>query len=151
MQAEYQDISELGNDAYLTPSNPTQMGNSNLHGTLTGAKFLIITNKNFESAAQSLAAYKENSAPEKISTTVVDVDKIFNEFSCGMTDPTAIRDFIKYAYDNWQTPPDYVLFFGKGTYDPKDVEGQHNDYVPAYETQESLDQINSLYNAMTIL
>ena len=26
----------------------------------------------------------------------------------------------------------------------KDVEGQHNDYVPAYETQESLDQINSL-------
>jgi hypothetical protein len=60
-----------------------------------------------------------------------------------MTDPTAIRDYIKYAYDNWQIQPSYVLFFGKGTYDPKDEDGMHNDYVPAYETQESLDQILS--------
>jgi len=60
-----------------------------------------------------------------------------------MTDPTAIRDFIAYAYNNWQTPPDYVLFFGKGTYDAKNVQGANNDYIPAYETQESLDQINS--------
>jgi hypothetical protein len=133
----------VGNDVYLTPSNIVKIDNSNLHGTVTGAQFLIITNKNFEAAAQSLATYKQNSAPEKISTTVVDVDKIFNEFSCGMTDPTAIRDYIKYAYDSWQTKPSYVLFFGKGTYDPKDVEGAGTDYVPAYETQESLEQINS--------
>jgi hypothetical protein len=133
----------VGNAAYLTPSNLTQIGNSNLHGTVSGAKFLIITNKIFQSAAQSLAAYKETSAPEPISTTIIDVDQIFNEFSCGMTDPTAIRDFIAYAYNNWQTPPDYVLFFGKGTYDAKNVQGANNDYIPAYETQESLDQINS--------
>jgi hypothetical protein len=133
----------VGNAAYLTPSNPTQIGNSNLHGTVSGAKFLIITNNIFQSAAQSLASYKETSAPEPISTTVVDVDQIFNEFSCGMIDPSAIRDFIAYAYNNWETPPDYVLFFGKGTFDPKDVEAAHNDYVPAWETQESLDQINS--------
>jgi hypothetical protein len=30
----------VGNDAYLTPSNPAQIDNSNLHGTTTGAKFL---------------------------------------------------------------------------------------------------------------
>jgi hypothetical protein len=134
----------VGNDVFLTPTNPAQMENSNLRGTVTGAKFLIITHKNFETAAKSLAAYKESSAPEKITTTVVDIDKIYNEFSCGMTDPTAMRDFIKYAYDNWQTTPSYVLFFGKGTYDAKDVDAVHNDYVPAYETQESLNQITSL-------
>lgn len=68
----------------------------------------------------------------------MNVDQIFNEFACGMLDPTAIRDFLAYAYNNWQIKPEYVLFFGKGTYDPKDVEGDHNDFVPAYETQESL-------------
>ncbi len=133
----------VGNDNFLTPINPVQVSNSNLHGIQTGAKFLIITNKIFNDAAQRLKTYKETQAPEKISTIVVNVDQIFNEFSCGMLDPTAIRDFIAYAYNNWQIKPEYVLFFGKGTYDPKDVEGYHNDYVPAYETQESLDEVNS--------
>jgi hypothetical protein len=133
----------VGNSTYLTPTNPTTINTQNLHGNVTGAKFLIITNKVFESAAQGLASYKESSAPEPISTAVVDVDQIFNEFSCGMTDPTAIRDFIAYAYNNWQIPPDYVLFFGKGTYDHKNIQGSNNDYVPAYETEESLDQIYS--------
>jgi len=128
---------------FLTPANPVTMPNSNIHGIQQGAKYLIITNKIFNDAVQRLANYKANQAPVKTSTIVVDVDQIFNEFSGGMTDPTAIRDFIKYAYDNWQIKPEYVLFFGKGTYDPKDIEGYHNDYVPAYETEESLDQINS--------
>ena len=134
----------VGNDNFLTPANPVQMSNSNLHGIQTGAKFIVITNKIFDDAAQRLKTYKETQAPEKISTIIVNVDQIFNEFSCGMLDPTAIRDFIAYAYNNWQIKPEYVLFLGKGTYDPKDVEGFHNDYVPAYETQESLDEINSL-------
>ena len=131
------------NYSFLTPSNLTTISNSNLHGIQQGAKYIIITNRVFNDAAQKLANYKQNQAPEKISTLVVDVDQIFNEFSCGMIDPTAIRDFIKYAYDNWQIKPEYVLFFGKGTYDPKDREGYHNDFVPAYETEESLVQIDS--------
>jgi hypothetical protein len=133
----------VASDGYLTPVNATTIQNSNLHGIQTGAKFIIITNKAFEDAAQRLKTYKASQAPEPISTIVVDVDQIFNEFSCGMIDPTAIRDFLRYAYENWLVQPYYVLFFGKGTYDPKDVEGYHDDYVPAYETQESLDQVYS--------
>ncbi len=133
----------VGSGKYLTPSNPVTIQNSNLHGIQTGAQYVIITNKVFDDAANRLATYKENQAPVKYSTIVVNVDQIYNEFSCGMTDPTAVRDFLKYAYDNWQIKPEYVLLFGKGTYDAKDVEGYHQDFVPAYETQESLDQINS--------
>ncbi len=133
----------VGSDNYLTPINPVQISNSNLHGITSGAKFIIITSNNFENAAQRLKTYKETQAPEKISTIVIDADKIFNEFSCGMLDPTAMRDFIAYAYNNWQIKPEYVLFFGKGTCDPKDVGGYHNDFVPAYETQESLNEITS--------
>ncbi len=133
----------IGSDNYLTPVNPVEMSNSNLHGDLQGAQLLIITNKVFNDAAQRLQNYKETQAPEKYSTKVVDIDQIYNEFSCGMTDPTAMRDYIKYAFDNWQIKPEYVLFFGKGTYDAKNVEGYNQDFVPAYETQESLDEINS--------
>ncbi|HKJ80423.1 MAG TPA: type IX secretion system sortase PorU, partial [Ignavibacteriaceae bacterium] len=133
----------VGSGQYLTPSNPVTMQNSNLHGIQTGAQYVIITNKIFDDAAERLAAYKENQAQVKYSTMVVNVDQIYNEFSCGMTDPTAVRDFLKYAYDNWQIKPEYVLLFGKGTYDAKDVEGYHQDFVPAYETQESLNQLSS--------
>ncbi len=133
----------VGSGNYLTPSNPVSMDNSNLHGIQDGAQYVIITNKVFDDAANRLAAYKENQAPEKLSAKVINVGQIYNEFSCGMTDPTAVRDFLKYAYDNWQIKPEYVLLFGKGTYDAKDVEGYNQDFVPAYETQESLDQISS--------
>ncbi len=133
----------VGNDNFLSPVNPVEMQNSNLRGIQQGARLIIITNKLFEDAAQRLKTYKESQTPVKISSIVVDIDKIYNEFSCGMMDPTAMRDFIKYAFDNWQIKPEYVLFFGKGTCDPKDVGGYNQDFVPAYETQQSLNQVTS--------
>ncbi len=135
----------VGSGNYLTPSNITQMSNSNIHSIQPGAKFIIITDEKFSDAAQRLKSYRESQAPVKISTDIVYVDQIFNEFSCGMEDPTAVRDFIKYAYDNWQIKPEYVLFFGKGTFDYKDVEGYHDNYVPTYESEESFNTIYS-YN-----
>ncbi len=135
----------VGSGNYATPINPLQISNSNIHSIQPGAKFIIITDKTFADAAQRLQNYRENQAPVKISTDVVYMDQIYNEFSCGMVDPTALRDFIKYAYDNWQIKPQYVLFFGKGDYDCKDVEGFHQNYVPTFESVESFDQIYS-YN-----
>ena len=133
----------IGNDNFKTPENPVSESNSDLHGISTGAKFIIITYKDFIPAANRLKTYRENQSKIKMSTIVVDVQQIFNEFSGGLLDVSAIRDFIKYAYDNWQIKPEYVLFFGKGTYDYKNVEGYNNNFVPVYETQESLNQIYS--------
>ncbi len=124
-------------------SNISQVNNSNLHGITEGAKFIIITHKNFFEAANRLKNYRENQSKIPISTIIIDIDEIYNEFSGGNVDVTAVRDFLKYAFDNWQTTPEYVLFFGKGTYDPKNVEGFNNNFVPAYETVESLSLIPS--------
>ena len=56
---------------------------------------------------------------------VVDVQDIYDEFSGGLLDPRAIRDFIAYTYDYWPRPaPAYVLLVGDGTYDFMDREGQ---------------------------
>lgn len=133
----------IAGDNYKTPVNPLEGENSNIHGISDGARFIIITHKNFMEAANRLKNYRENQAKNRISTIVVDIDQIFNEFSGGLPDISGIRDFIKYAFDNWQTSPEYVLFFGSGNYDYKDIQGYHTNFLPPYETPESFHEIYS--------
>ncbi len=131
------------NDQYKIPVNPQEGENSNIHGIADGARFIIITHKNFMEAADRLKNYRENQAANKLSTIVVDIDHVFNEFAGGLPDITGIRDFIKYAFDNWQTAPEYILFLGSGNYDYKDILGFHTNFLPPYETPESLQEIYS--------
>jgi len=133
----------VGNDDFKSPSNPVKVDNSNLRGIADGARFIIITHKNFIEAASRLKSYRENEAIEHISTVVVDIQEIYNEFSCGILDVSAVRDFIKYAYDNWTTTPDYVLFFGGGTYDYKNLEGYNDNFIPTWQTTEHLALLQS--------
>jgi len=60
-----------------------------------------------------------------------------------MKDVSGIRNFIKYAYDNWIVKPAYVLLFGDGTYDYKNIEGFGNNYIIPWETENSLNSIDS--------
>ncbi|MBT8378175.1 MAG: type IX secretion system sortase PorU [Ignavibacteria bacterium] len=131
----------VGNDDFLSPLNPVAVDNSNLRGVNEGVKFIIISHKEFLESAERLKTYRENNAPIPISTIVVDVEKIYNEFSGGIMDVSAIRDFLKYCFDNWQIKPEYFLFFGKGTYDYKDVEGFGDNFIPTWQTVESLQLI----------
>ena len=133
----------VGSHKYLTPVNFESISNSNLRGIAEGAKYIIITPKEFREAADRLKEYRENEARIPVSTVVVNVDEIYNEFSCGMLDVSGIRDFIKYAYDNWQITPEYVCLFGKGTYDYKNIEGFNDDLIPTYQTPESLRLLSS--------
>jgi hypothetical protein len=123
---------------FKSPVNPVEISNSNLHGETTGAEFIIISPKDFLNAANRLKDYRENQTIPSISTLVVEVDKIYNEFSGGLTDVSAIRDYLKYANDNWQIKPKYLLLFGKGTYDYKNIEGFGDNYIPTWQTEESL-------------
>lgn len=128
----------IGNDNYKTPSNPVEVQNSDIRGISEGAQFIIITHKNFLDAANKLKNYRENQSLIRYSTKVIDIESIYNEFGGGISDPSAVRDFIKYAYDNWQIRPEYVLLMGKGTYDYKNVEGQNENFIPTWQTIESL-------------
>lgn len=93
--------------------------------------------------ANKLKDYRQSHSITPLSTIVVDVDNIYNEFSCGALDPTSLRDYIKYAYDNWQITPEYVLFFGKGTYDYRNIEGYGDNFVPTWQTIQSLALLDS--------
>jgi hypothetical protein len=124
-------------DQFKTPKSAVKIGNTNLHAQ-TGAEFVIITHNDFTAEALRLKQHKESlPGAKRISTTVVDVDSIFNEFGLGMPDPTAVRDFIRYAVEQWTIKPKYVLFFGDASYDYRGLLKLDRSFVPAYETPES--------------
>lgn len=130
---------------YKTPINGESVSNSYVMGNLTGSELVVITNKFFRDQAERYANYRMSQSPYKLSTSIFYVDEIMNEFSGGLLDPTSIRNFLKYAYDNWQTKPFYVLLFGDGDYDYLNTikETVDKNFVPTYQTVESLDEIAS--------
>ncbi|MDR3665440.1 MAG: type IX secretion system sortase PorU, partial [Ignavibacteriaceae bacterium] len=133
----------VGSDSFMTPVNSLSAENSNIHGFQDGAKLIIISPKDFMDQALRLKSFKENHPKLNTSTYIADVAQVFDEFSCGMKDVSGIRNFIKYAFDNWTIKPQYVLLFGDGTYDYKNIEGSGNNYIIPWETVDIHNLIDS--------
>jgi len=111
-----------------------------LHGMST-PNLLIITHPTFESEALRLAEHRENFS--HWTTQVVTVEKIYNEFSSGRQDVTALRDFIKLLYDKSPGTLKAVLLFGRGSYDYKDRVIDNTNFVPTYESRNSLHELQT--------
>lgn len=120
-----------------------KMPNQNLRGYADGAEFIIVTSAEFRSAADRLKAFREKPENGGLKTIVADVADIYNEFGGGLPDITAIRDYLKYAYDNWSPRPVFVLFFGGASYDYKAILGSKSSFVPTWQSAESRHDINS--------
>lgn len=125
------------NSSVFSPSFVSTVKNQNLHG-LDQADYLIVTHKNFLDQATRLATLHQESG---LSVHVVTTEEVFNEFSSGSPDPTAIRDFVRMFYEranaNNSLLPKYLLLFGDGTYDPKNRLPNNNNYVPTYQVLNS--------------
>ncbi len=100
--------------------------------TSNQADFLIITHPDFYDQMQSLKTLRESL--DHMSVEVVKLQDIYDEFSGGLSDPVAIRDFLKFAYGNWEKPaPAYVLLVGDGHYDYKDNLGTGSgNFIPPF-------------------
>ncbi|PWH86003.1 hypothetical protein DIT68_05455 [Brumimicrobium oceani] len=122
---------------YKTPKYLKRVQPQNLHALET-ADYLIVTHPNFLSQANRLASLHKNNG---LSVHVVTTEQVYNEFSGGTQDPTAIRFFAKMFYDrgasNPSERPKYLLLFGDGTYDPLNRVENNNYMVPVYETVNS--------------
>ncbi len=116
------------------PETHTEIVNQNLH-SLSGDDFIIISHPEFISEAERLAIHRRNY--DQLSVSVVSVNEIFNEYSSGRVDITAIRDFIKSKYDI-DNSLKYVLLFGKGSYDYKNRIEENTNFVPTYESRNSI-------------
>lgn len=128
----------------LMPQYAGTVANQNLHG-LGQTDNIIVTNKQFKEQADRLAAY--HSANDKMRVVVVTPEEIYNEFSSGAQDISAIRDFVRMFYkragsDTTQMPK-YLTLLGSGSYDYKNRIANNSNYVPVFESKESAYKLNS--------
>ncbi|MCX6305877.1 MAG: type IX secretion system sortase PorU [Bacteroidetes bacterium] len=128
--------------SFYAPEFIGRVENQDLHGTAT-ADYLIVSNPSFLSEAERLAQFHR--ANSGMSVFITTPDKIYNEFSSGAQDITAIRDFVKMMYDKAESGkgPKFLLLFGDASYDYKNRTQKNTNYVPAYESPESLSPISS--------
>ena len=136
----------LNSSDFYTPIllQDRRVDNQNLHA-LQDIDYLIISHPNLVQQANRLAEYHQNKG---LSTLVLTPQKIYNEFSSGAQDLTAIRDFIKHLYQNASTPSKrikYVLFIGDTSFDFKNIMGNNQNVtnVFAYQSLNSVDLANS--------
>jgi hypothetical protein len=80
-----------------------------------GADYLIIGPGDYEKAAKPLLDLHTS---EGLITKYVDVQTVYDQFNDGYPEPQAIRKFLIFAQQTWQTPPRYVLLLGRYTFDP---------------------------------
>jgi len=134
----------LHENDFFTPKilTKSKVENQNLHG-LQNINYLVITNDVLKKQAQRLADFHtENSG---LTTQVVSLDNIYNEFASGAKDITGIRDFIKYLYKNANEEGQlqYVCFFGDASYDYKDRLPDNNNIVPVKLAENSFNLASS--------
>jgi hypothetical protein len=122
------------------PAFESKIQNQNLH-QLSPPSLLIITHSSFLSQAERLATHRQTYSG--ISASAVTTDQIYNEFSGGKQDISAIRNFIRYTYNQPTSSLKNVLLFGRGSYDYKNRVLSNTNYVPIYESRNSLSPLET--------
>lgn len=122
-------------------NNPLAVGkipNQNIHG-IEETDMLIIYHPDFESEVQRLAQHRN--AHSGLTVSIVPIEQVYNEFSSGRLDPTAIRDFARMISER-TTRFRYLLLFGDASFDPRGIYELGGNFVPVYED----DSLNPLYS-----
>ena len=133
---------------YYTPlkDSKSKIANQNLKGTLfknSQAQFqdidyVIISPSFLTSQAEKLANFHRTYS--NLNVKVIPLELIYQEFSSGKQDVAAIRNCIKYIYENASTPDKRVRFinlFGDASYDFKNRIINNTNVVPIYHSLNS--------------
>lgn len=136
-------IAFTGN-SYNTPASFGAVQNQNLHA-LGQMDLIIVSHPNFINEANTLANLHTNN--DGLSVALVTPQQIYNEFSSGAQDISAIRDFIKMFYDraagNSELFPKYLLLLGDGSYNNKNKSSGNSNFIPTFQSLESLNVAGS--------
>ncbi|MEG2239353.1 MAG: type IX secretion system sortase PorU [Bacteroidales bacterium] len=129
----------------------------NLHGQ-GNIDYAIVTHPNFLQQAEKIAELHRTR--NAYNTVVATTEQVYNEFSSGVQDPSAIRLFMKMFYDRADKAdrtevnttetsienstetnlskapylgPSYLLLFGKASYDYRNRNSKQSNFVPTFE------------------
>ena len=112
------------------------VANQNLHAMPVPDMLIITTKENMEQA-QRLADM--HAVVDGLDVAVVDHELIFNEFSSGTRDGMAYRMMCKMFYDrdSGHNKFKHLLLFGAGTFDNREILGEHPNNLLTYESDNS--------------
>lgn len=112
--------------------------NQDLHNA-PEADFIIVSASAYLDHAKQLASFRETN--NGLRTLVVTPEQIYNEYSSGTPDATAIRLFAKQFYDRYGTLK-YLLLWGDGHYNNRQAT-KSNLLLPTYESEASMVETSS--------
>ena len=133
---------------YYTPliGTKSKITNQNLKGTLfknndgqfQDLDYVIISPSFLIMQAEKLANFHRNHS--KLNVKVIPLEQIYHEFSSGKQDIAAIRNCIKYVYENassTETKLKYVNLFGDASFDYQGRIVNNTNVVPIYHALNS--------------
>ena len=130
----------------------TYVNNQNLKGTIFNnaqgvfqdIDYIIIARGDMMGQAERLAQI--NRDQYGLNVKVVNLNPIYTEFGPGVQDIGAIRNFIKYVYDNASSPErrlKYLCLFGDGSFDYKERLPNNTNIIPSWHAYDSFNLTSS--------
>lgn len=140
---------------YFTPSRESGnalVANQNLKGSVftddagnfQDVDYLMITSDLLRSQAERLAQHNRDFRGLRVKT--VTIESIYEEFGGGRQDIGAIRNFVRYVYENASSEANrlrYLCLFGDTSVDYKDRLNGNNNVMPTYHTYNSFSFVSS--------
>lgn len=140
----YKEFIASNGTSFFTPNRIGPIENQNLHA-LEEPHLLIVSHPTFLSQAERLANLHRE---EGLIVHVVTNEQVYNEFSSGAPDPTAIKMMAKMFYDRGIAAGNLkfnsLLLFGDGTFDPKNRVANNNNMMLTYQMENSENHIEAL-------
>ncbi|MFK7906684.1 MAG: type IX secretion system sortase PorU [Chitinophagales bacterium] len=130
---------------FHTPSKVIgKIARQNLHAEEV-PDMILITHPDFLEQANRLAEFRLTN--DGLNVKVALIEEVYNEFSGGTPDITAIRDYMKMYYDRAENGGEivkYLLLFGDASFDYKDILGvEDHNFVPTYESPTSIQSLST--------
>ncbi len=120
------------------------MENQNLQGA-GFPDMVILVHPDFMESAMRLAEHRRQFSGLDVLVTTPEI--VYNEFSSGRPDVTAIRNYMRYLYNNAGSDasllPQYLLLYGDGSYYYKTEEPNKKSHILTYQSVNSLSPTSS--------
>ena len=127
----------------LSVHSPVRVPNQNLHA-MGQPNMVIVAHPMFMEQSESLAElHREH---DGLTVAVVSAQQVYNEFSSGNPDASAIRNLMRMLYRRAPSPserPRYLLLFGDGSYNNRSTAANNTNLLPTFQSENSISPVKT--------
>jgi hypothetical protein len=121
---------------YLSIEKATisQVRKTDLRNPDNQADVIVLTHGNFLNSADKYIQYRKQTNPD-LNFMLIDVEDVYKEFTYGKKTVHAYKKFLKYVFNNWQSPKlKYLFIWGDASWDARKLEPKsiNEDFVSSY-------------------